>query len=239
MGSERNSTKRVVMGIITAAHGIRGEVKIKSFAEIPEDIAAYGPLLLDDGPEEVEILRLRPAKGQFIARLKGIEDRNAAERLKGRKLKLPRHRLPEPEEEDAFYYEDLVGLKALRPDGSDAGEVVAVHDFGAGDLLEIRPAGAHATYYLSFTKEMVPQVDIAAGHVVINPPEELEAPALNSGAQGKHKRRRQRKQAAARQREQQDRAQAAKAQQPSTPAPDASTAQPSTSSSDPAQGTGS
>jgi len=219
MGSERNSTKQVVMGIITAAHGIRGEVKIKSFAEIPEDIAAYGPLLLDDGPEEVEILRLRPAKGQFIARLKGIEDRNAAERLKGRKLKLPRQRLPEPEEEDAFYYEDLVGLKALRPDGSDAGEVVAVHDFGAGDLLEIRPAGAHATYYLPFTREMAPEVDIAGGRIVINPPEELEGPALSGNDTGKHKRRRQRKQAAARQRKQEGTAEEAAQQEPARQPP--------------------
>ncbi len=221
MGSERNSTKQVVMGIITAAHGIRGEVKIKSFTEQPEDIAAYGPLLLNGGPEEVEILRLRPAKGQFIAQLKGVADRNAAEALKGSRLMLPRARLPEPEEEDSFYYEDLVGLQAERADGSPAGEVVAVHDFGAGDLLEIRPAGARRTYYLPFTREMAPEVDIAGGRIVINPPEELEGPALLGNDTGKHKRRRQRKQAAARQHRQQgeEAAQQDPARQPPTDDP--------------------
>ncbi len=195
-------TKLVVMGVVTGAHGIRGEVKIKSFTAVPEDIAAYGPLLLDDGPGEVEILRLRPGKGVFIAKLAGIGDRNAAEALKGRKLKLPRERLPEPEEDDSFYYEDLVGLRAEREDGSDAGVVVAVHDFGAGDLLEIRPPGARATYYLPFTRELVPQVDVGGGRVVVKPPAELEEPALKAAGHGKHKRRRQRRQAARRQQRQ-------------------------------------
>ena len=192
--------EHVVMGVITAAHGVRGEVKIRSFTEIPEDIASYGPLLLEGGPEEVEIERLRPAKGGFIARLKDVTDRNAAERLRGRKLLLPRHRLPEIEEEDTFYHSDLVGLKAERENGLPAGEVVAVHDFGAGDLLEIRPQGTRETYYLPFTREAVPHVDVKGGRIVVNPPEELEREALNKAARGKHKRRRQRKDAARRQR---------------------------------------
>jgi 16S rRNA processing protein RimM len=192
----KDKTRLVVMGVITSAHGIRGEVKIRSFTEVPEDIAAYGPLLIEDGPREVEILRLRPGKGGLIARLKGVEDRNAAELLKGRKLKLPRSRLPEPEEEDAFYYDDLVGLRAERADGSAAGEVVAVHDFGAGDLLEIRPPDSHATYFLPFTREMVPEIDISGGRIVINPPEELEGPALGAARRGRHKRRRMRKEQA-------------------------------------------
>ena len=183
----------VVMGVITTAHGIRGEVKLRSFAEVPEDIASYGPLLLDDGPETVEIERLRPTKGAFIAKLKGIEDRNAAELLRGKQLKLPRERLPEIEEEDTFYHSDLVGLKAEKSDGAPAGEVVAVHDFGAGDLLEIRPEGTRETYYLPFTKEAVPEVDIAGGRIVIDPPPELEEDALRRRTQGKHKRRRQKK----------------------------------------------
>ncbi len=196
-------TKLVVMGVITSAHGIRGEVKVKSFTEVPEDIAAHGPLLLGDGPREVEIVRVRPARGLLICQLKGIADRNAAEALKGRQLKLPRARLPEPEEEDSFYYEDLVGLKASRPDGSDAGEVVAVHDFGAGDLLEVRPPGARATYYLPFTRQMVPDIDIAQGRITIDPPAELEEPALKATARGKHKQRRARKAAARQQQRQQ------------------------------------
>ena len=196
MSRERNGEHLVVMGVITAAHGIRGEVKIRSFAEVPEDIASYGPLLLDDGPETVEIERLRPAKGAFIAKLKGVNDRNAAELLRGKQLKLPRERLPDIEEEDTFYHSDLIGLKAERADGSAAGEVVAVHDFGAGDLLEIRPEGTRETYYLPFTKEAVPEVDMAGGRIVIDPPKELEEDALKRRGQGKHKRRRERKNAA-------------------------------------------
>ncbi|WP_081910331.1 ribosome maturation factor RimM [Thermopetrobacter sp. TC1] len=193
MSRKEKHEKLVVMGVITSAHGIRGEVKIRSFTETPEDIAAYGPLLLDDGPQEVEILRLRPTKGAFIARLKGVEDRNAAELLRGCKLKLPRERLPEPEDEDTFYYSDLVGLKAIKRDGSPGGEVIAVHDFGSGDLLEIRPEGARETYYLPFTKEAVPQVEIAKGRVIINPPKELEEDALKRTGSGRHKQRRQKK----------------------------------------------
>lgn len=164
----------LVMGVITNAHGVRGEVKIKSFTETPEDIAAYGPLLLDDGPAEVEIERVRPGKGVLICRLKGVKDRNAAEALKGRKLKLPREKLPEIEEEDTFYYSDLIGLAAELEDGARVGSVAAVQNFGAGDLLEIRPADGGPTWYLPFTKENVPVVDIAGGKVVIRPPEEEE-----------------------------------------------------------------
>ena len=193
MSRKQKSEQLIVMGVITAAHGIRGEVKIRSFTEAPEDIASYGPLLLDDGPETVEILRLRPTKGAFIAKLKGVEDRNAAELLRGRQLKLPRERLPEIDEEDTFYHSDLVGLKAEKKDGAPAGEVVAVHDFGAGDLLEIRPEGTRETYYLPFTKEAVPEVDVAGGRIVINPPPELEEDALKRRGQGKHKQRRHRK----------------------------------------------
>ena len=163
-------TKRVVMGVITGAHGIRGEVRIRSFTGNPADIAAYGPLLLDDGPEEVEILRLRPAKGVFIARLAGIEDRNAAEALKGRKLKLPRTRLPEPEE-DEFYYEDLLGLRVEDEAGQLLGRIKAVQNFGAGDLLEVQPAGG-ASFYVPFTRREVPRVDIARGRVIVRLPEE-------------------------------------------------------------------
>ncbi len=195
MAEQRQGATRklIVMGVITSAHGIRGEVKIKSFTEVPEDIATYGPLLLDDGPQEVEIQRLRPAKGAFIARLKGIEDRNAAERLRGRKLKLPRERLPEVQDADTFYYSDLVGLEAVKPDGSPGGKIVAVHDFGSGDLLEIRPEGASETYYLPFTRDAVPHVDIAQGRVVIDPPPELEEDALKRAETGRHVRRRQKK----------------------------------------------
>ena len=199
MAEERNGrkdTKLVVMGVITNAHGIRGEVKIKSFTEVPEDIAAYGPLLLDDGPRTVEIVRVRPAKGVLIAKLEGVTDRNAAELLKGRKLKLPRERLPEPEDEDEFYYTDLIGLKAETEAGEPVGTVVAVQNFGASDLLEIRPAGGGNTFYLAFTRENVPVVDISGGRVVVNLPEE-EAEAAGKPAPERKRKKRKKKARAA------------------------------------------
>ena len=162
------------MGVITAAHGIKGQVKIKSFTAQAADIAAYGPLLLDAGPEEVEILSLKPARGLLIATLKGVDDRNAAEALKGRQLKLPRAKLPETAADDEFYIADLIGLTVEDTEGRPVGRVAAGHDFGAGDLLEIRPAGGGATFYLPFTRASVPEVDIAGGRLVVTPPEDGE-----------------------------------------------------------------
>ncbi len=174
MAEQRQGTsaKLVVMGIITGAHGVRGEVKIKSFTDNPADIAAYGRLLLDDGPREVKILRLRPAKGLFIAKLDGIDDRNAAEALKGCKLKLPRERLPEPEE-DEFYHEDLLGLRVEDEGGQALGRIKAVQNFGAGDLLEVQPERG-ASFYVPFTRRDVPEVDIAGGRVIVRLPEPEE-----------------------------------------------------------------
>ncbi len=171
MADNRKDTL-IVMGVITAAHGIRGEVKLKSFTEVPEDIASYGPLYLNDGPQRLEILSLKPAKGQFVARLKGITDRNAAEALKGCKLKMPRSRLPEPDE-DEFYYEDLVGLAVEDEQGRPLGRIKAVQNFGAGDLLEIQPEKGRS-YYVPFTRRDVPHVDIAGGCVCIRWPEDGE-----------------------------------------------------------------
>ncbi len=170
--AENRKDTLIVMGVITAAHGIRGEVKLKSFTEVPEDIAAYGPLYLNDGPRTLEILSLKPAKGHFIARLKGVGDRNAAEALKGVKLKVPRSRLPEPEE-DEFYYEDLIGLGVEDVSGELVGRVCAVQNFGAGDLLEIRPPKGRS-FFVPFTRRDVPEIDLAEGRVVVRMPEEEE-----------------------------------------------------------------
>jgi 16S rRNA processing protein RimM len=163
----------VLLGRISGAHGIRGDVKITSFTAVPEDIAAYGPLT-DGKGSNFTIERLRPLKGMGIAaQLRGIADRNAAEALKGVELYVARSKLPEPDE-DEWYYSDLVGLAAVNGDGDTVGEVVAVQDFGAGDLLEIRQPGERHTLLLPFTRASVPVVDVKAGRVVIVPPEEME-----------------------------------------------------------------
>ncbi|HHN67782.1 MAG TPA: 16S rRNA processing protein RimM, partial [Thermopetrobacter sp.] len=110
----------------------------------------------------------------LIATLKGVDDRNAAEALKGRQLKLPRAKLPETAADDEFYIADLIGLTVEDTEGRPVGRVAAVHDFGAGDLLEIRPAGGGATFYLPFTRASVPEVDIAGRRLVVTPPEDGE-----------------------------------------------------------------
>jgi 16S rRNA processing protein RimM len=159
------------MATIGAAHGVRGEVRVKSFASEPTALADYGPLLADDG-RRFEIERLRPAKNVVIAKFRGIDDRDAAEALNGLFLYVPREKLPPPEE-DEFYHADLIGLEAVTEAGEPIGAVVAVHDFGAGDILEIAPARG-PTLLLPFTKAAVPSIDIPAGRLTVVPPLEFE-----------------------------------------------------------------
>lgn len=161
---------RVLVGVIVGAHGVRGAVRIKSFTADPAAIAAYGPLEDESGTRRLEIRLVGEGKGVVIATLKGIEDRNAAEALKGLRLYVPRAALPPPGEEE-FYHADLIGLAAVRRDGTPLGRVCAVHDFGAGDSLELALADG-GTLLVPFTKEAVPEIDIAGGKLVVEPPEE-------------------------------------------------------------------
>lgn len=162
----------MLLGRIAGAHGIRGEVLIKSFTAAPEDIGAYGALSTADGSRAFEIASARSTpKGGVVARLKGISDRNAAEALKGTDLYVARDHLPPPSD-DEFYYADLVGMTAVTPDGATLGEIVAVQNFGAGDLLEVRLAGKAKTELIPFTDAVVPDVDAAARRVTVVPPPE-------------------------------------------------------------------
>lgn len=166
---------RLCVAVIAGAHGVRGDVRIKSFTADPEGLAAYGPLTDKGGAREFRIKIRGLAKGLLRAHIKGVDDRNAAEALAGVELYIDRGLLPEPEG-DEFYHSDLVGLKALLEDGSTYGVVRAVHDFGAGDVIEIGLAAGGAAV-LPFTKAVVPSVDLEAGVVVIALPEEAEAKA--------------------------------------------------------------
>jgi len=166
------SDRHVVLGIITSAHGIRGEVKLKSFTEDPEAIVGYGPLETAAGGT-LEISALKPSKNGFIARIKGVTDRNQAEALRGTELRVDRDKLPEPPEGE-FYHADLVGLKAETSSGEPYGNVVAVHDFGAGDLVEIQLTGSSKTELIAFTAETVPAIEIANGRIIVVPPVEDE-----------------------------------------------------------------
>ncbi len=161
-------TARVCIAQIGAAHGVRGEVRLKAFTEDPLSVARYGPLESEDGQQRFEIEAVRPAKDILVARLKGVADRDAAERLKNLRLYVAREKLPKAAK-DEFYYADLVGLTATRQNGETIGTVKAVHNFGAGDLIEIEPAGG-TTIMLPFSESTVPVVDIAGGRIVVEPP---------------------------------------------------------------------
>jgi 16S rRNA processing protein RimM len=162
----------VTLATIGAPHGVKGEVRVKSFAADPMALGAYRPLSTKDG-RSFEIERLRPGKGVLIAKFRGVEDRDAAEALKGLSLGVDRDALPAPDT-DEFYYADLIGLSAFDAAGASLGTVVAVENYGAGDILEIARAGAPALL-LPFTKTVVPDIDIARGRIVVVPPEETEA----------------------------------------------------------------
>ncbi len=162
---------RILLGRIAGAQGLRGEVKINSFTADPEAIAAYGPLADDRGRQFV-IERVRHLKGgTVVALLAGVKDRGAAEALQGTELYVARDQLPQADE-DEWYYEDLVGLKAVSPEGDHIGEVLSVQNFGAGDLLEIRPPDARQSRFVPFTKAAVPLVDVKNARIVVVPPEE-------------------------------------------------------------------
>lgn len=161
------------MGVVGAPHGVRGAVRIKSFTDEPEAVARYGALEDERGERHFALRIIGAAKGDgmVIATLSGVADRDQAEALRGLRLYAPRAALPPPAE-DEFYHADLVGLAAELADGARLGTIIAVHDFGAGDMIEIaRPQGQPVL--VPFTRAAVPVVDIAGGRVVVDPPEGL------------------------------------------------------------------
>jgi 16S rRNA processing protein RimM len=159
----------ILVGAFGSAVGLKGEVRLASFTEIPEAIADFKPLLTADG-RTFEILSVRPQTKGLVARVKGVTTREAAERLKGLALHIPRDALPAPEDEEEFYHTDLIGLSASLVSGEALGEVVTVQNFGAGDLLEIKLAREPRTVFVPFTREIVPAIDLAAGKLTVDPP---------------------------------------------------------------------
>ena len=165
---QRPMSGRVCVGAIAGAFGVRGEVRLKSFCATPEDIASYGPLATEEG-RSFDVALTGSIKNGFSAKLSGIPSKEAADRLKGTRLYVDRALLPDPEE-DEFYHADLLGLEVVDTGGSVLGQVKAVLNHGASDLLEIkRPGGA--TSLLPFTKEVVPTVDVGAKRLVADPPD--------------------------------------------------------------------
>jgi 16S rRNA processing protein RimM len=135
-------------------------------------VASYGPLESEDGKQRFTIEALRPAKDHFVARLNGVSDRTAAEQLTNTRLYVPRDRLP-PVDDETFYHADLVGLAAVTTDGTSLGTVTAIHNFGAGDVIEIKPARGDALL-VAFTSAAVPEIDMKARRMTIVPPVEIE-----------------------------------------------------------------
>ena len=161
--------QKVLMAKIGAAHGICGEVRVKPFGDDPLSFTDYGVLTTKDGKRSFEVERARVQKTVVVTKFKEIRDRNQAEDLNGVELFIDRDQLPEPED-DEFYYSDLNGLNVEDRSGELMGKIVAVQDFGAGDLLEIRPKRGR-TFYVPFTKEFVPEIKLADGVVTVELPE--------------------------------------------------------------------
>ena len=164
----------ILVGRVAGAFGVRGEVRLSAYTEDPLALARFGGLKRQDGSAAPTILSARPAKGGIVGRLEGVETKEAADALRGLRLYVLREDLPEPEE-DEFYLADLVGLPVQNVQSRESlGRVKSVQNFGAGDILEIAPEGGGATWYLPFTRQAVPEVKIAEGVILADPPPETE-----------------------------------------------------------------
>ena len=163
-------SERICVAQIGAAHGVRGEVKLRSFTQDPAAFNSYGPLESEDGKRRFEIETLRPAKDHFVARIAGVADRDAAAKLANMKLYVPRDRLPPVEDDDTYYHSDLIGLAVVTADGAALGTVKAVLNYGAGDIIEIATADGTTPLMVPFTSAAVPTVDIEAKRIVVVPP---------------------------------------------------------------------
>ncbi len=167
--------RRVLVGRVAGGFGVRGEVRISAYTEDPLSLLAYRTLLREDGSPLLTLASGRAAKGALIARATEVATKEAADALRGTRLYVPREVLPPPDEEE-FYLADLIGLHAETEGGEPFGRVKAVHDFGAGDILEIDPGGGRPTRLIAFTREAVPQVRMAEGRLVVAPPIEQGEP---------------------------------------------------------------
>ena len=165
-------TARICIARIGAPHGVRGAVKLWTFTEDPLAVKRYGPLATRDGARSFEVATAREAKGHLVATLKGVATREDAERLNGLELYIARDKLPATDA-DEYYHADLIGLAAVNAADEPIGRVTAIHNFGAGDIIEIAPPNG-ATMLLPFTNAVVPTVDLEGGRVVIELPAEIE-----------------------------------------------------------------
>ncbi len=167
------SDERICVGAITGAFGVAGEVRLKSFCADPAAIADYGPLYTKDGTKSFTVKLTRPVAGGLGARVSGVKTKEEADALRGTELYVDRARLPQLPD-DEFYHSDLMGLLVLDTGGVEIGRVIAVHNHGAGDILEIGGPGLKQALMLPFTMAAVPTVDLTAGRVIVDLPEGLD-----------------------------------------------------------------
>ena len=175
---------RICVAQIGAPHGVGGEVRLWSFTDEPLAVGDYAPLESEDGARSFEFEALRVAKDHLVAKIAGIDDRNAAEALSNLRLYAPRERLPATEDPDTYYHADLIGVAVVTTKGTEIGTVVALHNFGGGEILEVRPKSGGTTIMLPFTDAVVPQIDLDAGRIVVAPPEGALQQSANIEAEG-------------------------------------------------------
>lgn len=165
--------ERICVGAIAGSYGVRGEVRLKSFCADPAAIADYAPLFTEDGSRCFGVKLTRPVSGGLAARLTGVATKEEAEALRGVTLWADRARLPSLPD-DEFYHADLIGLEVLDPGGAPLGRVRAIHNHGAGDILEVHQPGRRADLLIPFTRAVVPTVDLTAGRIIADPPAETD-----------------------------------------------------------------
>jgi 16S rRNA processing protein RimM len=166
-------TDMICIGAIAGAFGVAGEVRLKSFCSEPTDIVTYGPLFSEDGSREFRVTLTRPVAGGLGARIAGVTSKEAADALRGTSLFVPRNRLPALPD-DEYYHADLIGLDAYDTGGELIGKVTAVYNHGAGDIVEISPIRHKSALLLPFTAAIVPNVDLTAGRIVVDLPEDAD-----------------------------------------------------------------
>ena len=169
-------SKLILVGRIAGAFGVRGEIRISTYTEEPMALVRFKRLLREDGSPALTITSGRPAKDGVVVRCPDINDKDAADALRGVRLYVTRDALPRLKDEDEFYLADLIGLSAETPEGEALGTIKAVQNFGAGDILELDPGAGRATRYIPFTREAAPEVRIGEGKVIVVPPVEIGDP---------------------------------------------------------------
>lgn len=161
------NANRICLGAIVGVHGIKGEVKVKSFTEIDEDIDQYGPLENKAGDKKFSVKVTGHSKELLRVKIKGVDDRNVSESLIGTELYVNKDVLPELEE-DEYYHSDLIGLKVIeKTSNQEAGTVVGVYNFGAGEILEIKVNSTGKLEMIPFTKQYVPTVNVKEGFIIV------------------------------------------------------------------------